>query len=179
MKVLLIHILFFFIPAIAAPLLPEDVHSRLEPLALKADHPTVFKSQSEITVTLPSEKPRGDEKQEWISSHVTAFIKGQRMVRQIAIETENCKVTEAELNKSDMQERVQNLVKTVSSQVFGKPFELDGERYFKELGPHWNQSVHVKIREQFPEVRGMRLSRGISKCDARRGYRFRFDFFLQ
>jgi hypothetical protein len=162
--------------ASAAPLSIQDVYERLKPLAAKADRPTIFKDKREISVTLPSEKPRGDENQEWIFSSVRAFTGDS--VRQISIETENCNVAETQFGKTAMQTRAKDLIKTVSNQIFGRPFELDGERYFKELGPYWQKPVHVNIRETHPGVRAMRITRGMSKCDGRGGFHFRYDFFL-
>lgn len=171
-------VIFLCFSAYAELLTPENVYERLEVLAMEADYPTMFRSRSEVRVTLPSEKPRGNERQEWISSFVTAFIRNGKVVSQIAITTENCKVTEIELNKTVMQERVKDLVKRVSSQVFGASFGLNGDHYFKELGLDRNRPTRVPIREKHPGVKQMRLSRAKAKCDGHSGYNYRFDFFL-
>ena len=105
--------------AFAAPLSSEEVFQKLRPLAKDAKHPTVFKSKSQISVTLPSDKDRGDEQKEWVFSSVTAEVSGQNKVPQIYVETENCNVKRAELDIDKMQKRVQHQVRIVSSAVFG------------------------------------------------------------
>lgn len=174
---LAIFLLFIGSLVVAAPLESKDAFEKLKPLAMKSKHPTTFDSKKEFSVTLPSEKLQGDEKGEWINSHIKAFKPDGKSVNQISIETQNCNIKEAEFDKTAMQERVKELVKTVSAQIFEPAFELDAG-YFKELGPYWEKTVRVKVREAHPGVRSMRISRGVSYCDSHRGYYFRYDFFL-
>lgn len=162
----------------SAPLSAEDVFQKLRPLAAEASHPTVFKNKSQIIVTLPSDKERDDDKKEWVFSSITAEVNVQNKVPQIYIETQNCNIKHKDLDVAKMQKRLQQQIRSVSAAVFGTGFELNGEPYFKELGPHWKKFSHVKIKEQVPGVKFMRIARSPSKCDGREGYRFRYDFFL-
>lgn len=156
----------------------EEVYEKLKPLALKSKFPTKLKHKDQFSITLPSDKERGDEKSEWIFSNVKVFFKDTRTVDQIVIQTENCNVAEEKLNKKALEDRVVTLVKTVSAQIFGIPFNIPRDRYFKELGPYWNKGVRVPIDEPYSPVRSMRLIRGKYKCDSRGGYGFRYDFFI-
>lgn len=156
----------------------EEAFEMLKPLALKSKYPTTFMHKDQFSITLPSEKERGDEKGEWISSHITVFFKDPSAVDQIIVVTENCNVTEEKLNKNELEDRIAKIVKTVSAQLFGSPFEMPKGRYFKELGPNWQKQVNVSIAELYAPVRSMRLQRGMYKCDSRSGYGYRYDFFM-
>lgn len=162
----------------AALLSSEEVFQKLRPLAAEASHPTVFKSKSQITVALPTDQERGDEKKEWVFSNVTAEVNSENKVPQIYIETHNCNIKRANLDIPKMQKRVLRQIRSVSAAVFGTGFELNADRYFKELGPNWKKFSHVKVQDQLSGVKFMRIARSPSKCDGREGYRFRYDFFL-
>lgn len=136
------------------------------------------KESQEFSINLPTAKPQISRQQEWQYSYLQVFSKSPEKVDQIAITTINCKAPWDLSHQKEIRERLLKQVKSVSQILWNQEFELNGEVYFKELGPHLHKPIRVLIRETYPPVKEMRLSRGIYKCDGAGGYGFRYDFFL-
>lgn len=138
----------------------------------------LIKAGPEISIKLPTSKPRVNRDEEWHLSYVEIFSKRPETVDQIAITTMTCKAIWDVPHQYEIRMRLLEQIKSVSQALWGQGFELDSDRYFKELGPYSSKPVQVPIREQFKPVLKMRLSRGIYKCDGAGGFGFRYDFFL-
>jgi len=158
---------------------PDEVYSKLISIADEsAQKQPRNKNDKEFIVKLPSEKPRTDDKTEWMASTVSVFYPDQESVNRITLETETCNVTLAKLDQDELKIRVQRLTGLVTKTLFVAPFLLQ-DKYFKSLGPDWQQTVRVPIKEDYTPVVDMRLIREVSKCDGRNGYKFRLDFFMK
>lgn len=157
---------------------PDEIYEKLQQIAQesykKQPRPTQGK---QFSVSLPSEKPAGDEKKEWIWNTVQVFYRDSKSVDQISLETQNCNVAVDKLDQAALKKRTQSLVMLVSQTLFGMPFQLS-DKYFEEA-KDWNSPVRIPIRQEYLPVVDMRMIRNSTKCDGFVGYGYRYDFFMR
>lgn len=158
---------------------PDEVYGKLLTIADESQKKLPRPKQgSEFNLSLPSEKPRGDEKGEWISSYVAVYYRDKETVNQITLVTENCNVKPEALDQTAMKNRIQAQVALVTKTLFTLPFALS-DKYFRAFEELSLQPVRVPIKEDYAPVVDMRLMRGVSKCDGKTGYYYRHDFFMK
>lgn len=157
----------------------KEVYEKLSPLGNEYSKKQSFpKAEKVFEIVLPSEKPRGDEKGEWINSYVSVYFRDGETVNQITIQSENCNIERDKIDLLVVKNRVQAQVALISKTLFVTPFVLQ-DKYFVSLGPDLGKNVRVPIKEDYAPVLDMRLMRGISKCDGKTGVIFRYDFFMK
>lgn len=136
------------------------------------------KKEKLFDVVLPTDKPRGDEKGEWITSVVKVYFRDGEMVNQITIQTESCNINFESFDQDPIKTRIQEQVALVTKSLFAVPFALQ-DKYFKALSPDLKADMRLAIKEDYAPVLDMRLMRGYSKCDGKLGVMFRYDFFMK
>lgn len=157
----------------------KEVFEKLLPLGNEYSKKQPFpKKEKRFDVVLPSDKPRGDEKGEWITSVVKVYFRDGETVNQITIQTESCNINFENFDQSGIKMRVQEQVALVTKSLFALPFALQ-DKYFRALSPDLKADVRLPIKEDYAPVLDMRLIRGYSKCDGKLGVMFRYDFFMK
>lgn len=157
----------------------KEVYEKLFPLGNEYSKKQSFpKTEKVFDIVLPSEKPRGDEKGEWINSYVNVYFRDGETVNQITLQTENCNIDFDKIDLLTVKTRVQSQVSLITKTLFVTPFVLQ-DKYFVSLGPEFKKEVRVPIKEDYAPVLDMRLMRGISKCDGKTGLMFRYDIFMK
>lgn len=180
--ILLICSFNFSFASAAEPLSRQKIYELVKDRLVESGHSKQFVDGREYYhFSFETQNPRDyssfDKSASWSGEEILYFSNPQGKVSQVALISKQCGIEESLETKRSLKQQTLKLVDRESENLFGEKLTLSDEN-FKTLGPHFQKMVRVPIKSVLPGTKKIRLSRGPYKCDGKRGFGYRVDFFL-